>query len=67
MNFIFIYLFFDSLTDNLSQYMIYVSLFQVRQKKNMCVSDHPTDSPFSRRPTQVFLLCDSNFFLLGII
>ena len=32
----------------------------------MCVSDYPTDSPFFRRPTQVFLLCDSKFFLLGI-
>ena len=31
------------------------------KKINMCVSDFPTDSPFSRRPTQVFLLCD--FFI----
>ena len=31
----------------------------------MCVSDFPTDSPFSRRPTQVFLLCDSKFFYVG--
>ena len=31
----------------------------------MCVSDFPTDSPFSRRPTQVFLLCDSKFFYWG--
>ena len=35
------------------------------KKKNMCVSDFPTDSPFSRRPTQVFLLCDSKFFYWG--
>ena len=31
----------------------------------MCVSDFPTKSPFSRRPTQVFLLCDSKFFFIG--
>ena len=35
------------------------------QKKYMCVSDFPTDSPFSRRPTHVFLLCDSKFFYWG--
>ena len=35
------------------------------QKKNMCVSDFPTDSPFSRRPTHVFLVCDSKFFYWG--
>ena len=35
------------------------------KKLNMCVSDHPTDSPFSRRPTQGFLLCDSKFFYWG--
>ena len=33
--------------------------------KKMCASDFPTDSPFPRRPTQVFLLCDSKFFYWG--
>ena len=28
----------------------------------MCVSDHPTDSPFSRRPTQVFYCATQSFF-----
>ena len=31
----------------------------------MGVSDHPTDSSFSRRPTRVFLLCDSKFVYWG--
>ena len=36
----------------------------LRQKKNICVFPiFPTESPFSRRPTQGFLLCDSMFFL----
>ena len=35
-------------------------------KKNMCVSDHPTDSPFSRRPTQGFFIERLNvFFFIG--
>ena len=38
-------------------------LLALGQTKNMCVSDFPTDSPFSRRPTQVFLLCDSKIFI----
>ena len=42
-----------------------LSLISLRPNKNMCVSDFPTDSPFSRRPTHVFLLCDSKFFYWG--
>ena len=29
----------------------------------MCVSDHPTDSPFFRQSTSVVLLCDSKVFI----
>ena len=33
-------------------------MVQSPRPKQMCVSDHPTDSPFFRRPTHVFLLCE---------
>ena len=33
------------------------------KKINMCVSDFPTDSPFSRRPTQVY--CATQSFFIG--
>ena len=33
-------------------------------KKNMCVSDHPTDSPFFHRPTQVFFIVRLKVFFI---
>ena len=48
-----------------SSVVVNFSLKMFRPKKNMCVSDFPTDSLFSRLPTQVFLLCDSKFFYWG--
>ena len=35
----------------------------VQAKKNMCVSDFPTDSPFSRRSTQVFYCATHSSFV----
>ena len=36
-------------------------------KRNLTLGQYKNISPFFRLPTQVFLLCDSKFFLLRII
>ena len=60
-------------TNNVVTHMVqctgscYLQVFFLLGQTNMFLSDYTTDSPFYCRLTQFSLLCDSKYFLLGII